>query len=70
MNQRLGGRNPLQTACLEIITDPTVTARYSDGMTAADILKEIRLKSPDSFSLCSMLDVHDEMTDYYGKPER
>lgn len=58
----------LRDACREVMGDPEVQARYPKGLTAADVLTEIRVKRPDAFPLVSWLDVHDEMTEFYGRP--
>lgn len=61
----------LREACAEVMSDKAVTAKYREqgGMTSADVLNEIRGKhGADAFGLCSILDVHDEMSALFGKP--
>lgn len=60
----------LLDACREVMDDAEVHARYPKGLTAFDVLTEIRAKRPDAFQLVSMLDVHDEMESFYGKAAR
>lgn len=66
--------NDLRRCCKEIMelhADPhsDLRKRYPRGMDSNDILVEIReLHGLDAFSLCSILDVHDEMTALYGDP--
>ena len=58
----------LLDACREIMNDYTILARYKEtGLSAEDVLKEIRRKHPEAFPLVSWLDVHDEMVKFYGK---
>lgn len=56
----------LLDACREVMQDPEVGKRYPRGLTAADVLDEIRLKHPGAFPLVSWLDVHDEMKAFFG----
>lgn len=59
----------LLDACRDIMSDKTVLARYPEGLDAAEILTEIRAKhGSDAFCLCSVLDIANEMTFFYGKP--
>lgn len=62
------GRNPLQDACIEIMKDPEVHNRYPLGLSAHDVLMELREREPGAFPLCSVIDVADELRDYYGAP--
>lgn len=64
--------NDLRRCCHEVMVEHStpgsaVRQRHPEGLTAADVLDEIRLKRPDAFPLCTWLDVHDEMTALYGK---
>lgn len=56
--------------CEAVMVDPDVHARYrsAGGLTAADILIEIRNKfGQDAYPLVSILDVIDEMHKLYGR---
>ncbi len=58
-------------ACAEVMADRELQAQYPKGMDSGDILTEIRVKhGADAFALCTILDVHDEMTKLYGRPPR
>lgn len=57
----------LSEACEEVMLDTDVTKLYPDGLSGADILREIRRKHGDAFELCTVLDVCDEMTKLYGR---
>lgn len=59
----------LLDAIREVMNDPMLSADYPDGVTAADVLTEIREKHHGAFPLCTWLDVHDEMTKFYGRPK-
>ena len=63
-------------ACHEVMVlhstpDSEVRARHPKGMTARDVLDEVRLlKGADAFPLCTWLDAHDELTALYGEAPR
>ncbi len=57
----------LSDAIREVMRDDGTRFKYPEGMTAVDVLDEIRLKfGPDVFPLCTWLDVHDDITAMYG----
>lgn len=59
----------LMEACIEVMNDRQIALKYPQGMNSGDILTEIRAKhGDDAFAFCSILDVHDEMEKFYGKP--
>lgn len=58
----------LREACAEVMDDAAIKAKYPDGLTSGDVLAEIRVKHPGAYPLCSILDVHDELSALYGKP--
>ena len=58
----------LLDACREVMADRSVTAKYSEGLNAGDVLTEIRAKHPDAFPLVSVIDVADEMRSFFGTP--
>jgi len=62
------GRNPLQEACIEVMCDPDAHKRFPRGLSALDVLTELREREPGAFPLCSVIDVADELRDYYGAP--
>lgn len=46
-----------------------VMAEATESMTAVMVLDAIRVKyGSDAFPLCTWLDVHDDMTEMYGRP--
>lgn len=59
--------NDLRRCCGEVMDDAEVRGRYPNGLSAADILTEIRVKRPGAFPLVSVLDVCDEMNALYPK---
>lgn len=61
----------LLDACREVMSDPTMKGKYPDGLAAADILNEIRIKhGEDAFPYVSLIDVCDEMEAFYGQGDR
>ena len=54
----------LADACREVLEDPE---RKPGGVTAGEVLEEIHRRHPGAFPLVSMLDVHDELVDLYGR---
>jgi len=67
--------NDLRRCCKEVMDlyaqSDSMRNLYPDGMNSAAILTEIRaIHGEDAFSLCSILDVHDEMEALYGVPTR
>jgi len=57
----------LLDACREVMRDPAMSARYPDGLDAADVLTEIRARhGAGAFALCSIIDVADEMRSFFG----
>ena len=62
--------NPLGEAVRGVMKDDEVRARYPEGLTAGDVLTEIRHKhGGDAFPLCTWLDVHEELSGFYGRPD-
>lgn len=63
-------------ACHEVMVlhstpESEVRARHPKGLTAIDVLDEVRLlKGADAFPLCTWLDAHDELTALYGAGRR
>lgn len=58
----------LLDACREVMRDHTVMARYPDGLSAGDVLTEIRTKhGDDAFPLVSVIDVANEMQRFFGR---
>ena len=61
----------LLDACREGMRDPSMGAKYPEGLNAADVLTEIRAKhGSDAFPLVSVIDVADEMRSFFGRPGR
>lgn len=58
----------LLDVCREVMNDASLRPKYPKGMTAVDVLEEIRARDPEAFPLCTWLDVHDEMSAFYGRP--
>lgn len=58
----------LMDACREVMRDDEMPKKYPKGMSAGDILTEIRIKHPDAFPLVSVLDVANEMIKFFGPP--
>lgn len=57
----------LLEACREVMQDKSVTSKYPQGLDGNDVMTEIRIKHPDAFPLCSIIDVVDEMRKIYGR---
>jgi hypothetical protein len=49
-----------------VLNDPEMAGRYPEGLTAIEVLEEIRRKEPGAFPLCTWLDVHDVLAEFYG----
>lgn len=62
--------NPLRVAVHEVMTDDTVHERYPEGLSAPDVLNEIRKRHPNAFPLVTHLDVYDELRALYGPAHR
>lgn len=55
-------------ACLVVMYDPEVKARYPEGMIGHEVLHEVRAHfGEDAFPLASTLDVIDELREYFGE---
>lgn len=50
------------------MADPDVKARHPEGITAVDLLDEIRATGRGEYPLITWLDVHDELKTIYGEP--
>lgn len=59
----------LLDAVRDVMSDKSVTSQYpKEGLNAADVLKEIRIKyGDDAFPYVSVIDVADELQAFYGK---
>lgn len=55
----------LAEAIRGIMKDPAVMAKYTKGISGAEMLTEVQTKY-DGFELVSVLDVIDFMRDFYG----
>lgn len=59
----------LLDAVRAVMAEPETRDAHPDGLTAADVLDCIRQRfGADAFPLVSVLDVHDELTAFYGSP--
>lgn len=58
----------LLDACREVMRDSELGKKYPKGVSAGDVLTEIRLRYPDAFPLVSVLDVANEMIKFFGPP--
>ena len=59
----------LTDACWAVMTDKEALARYPEGVSAPDVLDEIRRKfGANAWPLVTWLDVYNEMRDLYGEP--
>lgn len=58
----------LNDAVREIMNDRAIDPKYTKGMTPGEVLTEIRVKhGEDAFSLCTVIDVADELQAIYGR---
>lgn len=59
--------NPLREAVRAIMDDHDIQQDFPDGMSAVDVLTEMRERNPDAFPLCTVIDVADELRAIYGR---
>lgn len=58
----------LLDACREVMRDPSIKAKYPEGLLSYDVLAEIRMRhGDDAFPLCTVIDVANEMRAFFGR---
>lgn len=63
------GDGSLRVAVIAIMVEPSMRNKYPKGMSAVNVLTEIRENSPKAFPLMSVLDVANILTSMYGRPK-